>query len=718
MKQQFRPDIFFAKIILPLVFLFPVNFIYAQIADTTARGLSERITLQIESIAESLEDNVDFTDLVDSYYYYSENKINVNGPDIAELQNLYLISGIQFESLQKYLKEFGPMLSLFELSMVEGFDERTVSVLIPVLTVTEVSRSQTLKPKNVLKWGRHQLLLRTEGVLEEREGYKSITDSALWAKPNSRYLGSSEKVYARYSFNYRNRVRAGVTMEKDAGEVFFANKVNDSLQRLLGDKLRSGFDFYSAHAFIKDVGPLKALALGDYHLAFGQGLTMWTGLAFGKSTEPTSVIKYGQGIRPNTSVNESLFLRGGAATLGWKQFEFTGFYSTKYIDANIDLVDSVSSEVFTITSLQETGLHRTVNELLKKATISQTVFGGRVSFKSRRLELGYTIHQTQLGAALTPRIYPYNQFRFMGKEITNQGVDFRVVYPQMIFFGEIGRSDNGGMAGIAGVTAQPAGFVSITLAYRDYQRNYQNLFSNSFSEGTLTNNERGIYAGISAGLAPGWKLSAYADHFTFPWLRFATDGPSYGYDYYAQLDHRINRRADAYVRFRTKRKMTNDNNPWNTIDHLVNYTKNTLRFHLNYTVSPSFILKNRAELISYNEVNKDVSHGFIIYQDILFRPPSKPYELTFRYAVFDADTYDSRVYTYENDVLYAFSIPAFYQKGTRMYLLLRLKAHKSIDLWARIAQTWYSDRNEISSGLELIEGNTRTDFKLQLRFKF
>jgi DNA uptake protein ComE-like DNA-binding protein len=718
MKCQFGNGKNFAKFLMLFALLLSKDTIFAQVADTTGRGLSEKIILQIESIAENLEESVDFTDLVDAYYYFSENKISINGPDVAELRNLYLISDFQLESLQKYLLEFGPMLTVFELSMVEGFDEKTVSVLMPVITTDIVSRTQSLKPKNVLKWGRHQLLLRTEKVLEAREGYKSTTDSALWDKPNSRYLGGPEKLYARYSFNYRNRVRAGLTMEKDAGEVFFDDNVNDSLQRLLGNKLRSGFDFYSAHAFLKDVGPIRSMALGDYHLAFGQGLTMWTGLAFGKSTEPSGVIKYGQGVRPNTSVNESLFLRGGAATIGWKQFEFTAFYSMKDIDANIDQVDSVSNEVFTITSLQETGLHRTVSELLKKGSISQTVFGGRTAFKSKRVELGYTLHRTQLGASLVPRIYPYNQFRFMARELTNQGFDFRVVYPQMIFFGEIGRSDNGGMAGIAGVTAQPAGFVSITLAYRDYQRNYQNLFSNAFSEGTLSNNERGIYAGISAGLAPGWKLSAYADHFTFPWFRFSADGPSYGYDYYAQLDHRISRKADVYMRFRTKRKMTNDNNEWNTIDHLVNYTKNTLRFHVNYAVSSSFALKNRAELISYNEENKENSYGFIIYQDILFRPPDKPYELTFRYAVFDADTYDSRVYTYENDVLYAFSIPAFYQKGTRMYLLFRLKAHKSVDLWARIAQTWYSDRSTIGSGLELIEGNKKTDFKLQLRFKF
>lgn len=701
--------------VVPLLFLHRLN---AQQVDTTTVKLNDQLMLQLELIAENLEENIDFTDLVDTYYYYAENKLNINGPDAALLQEMYLISAFQLEKLQAYIKEYGKLLSSYEILYIEGFDEQTVAIISPLITFEGSQQVQKIKPKNVAKYGRHQLLMRVEDVLEQRQGYQPIEDSALWEKPNSRYLGSSQKLYARYAFNYRNRVRAGITMEKDAGEVFFANNVNDSIRSLLGKQLNTGFDFYSAHFFMKDVGPIRALALGDYHLAFGQGLTMWSGLAFGKSTDPAGVMKFGQGVRPNSSVNESLFLRGAAMTVGWKQFDFTAFYSSKAMDATSGIVDSVSSEVFTISSLQESGLHRTVNELLKKGNIDQEVMGGRFSFRNNFLEIGYTLHQTRLSASLMPRVYPYNQFRFMGNELFNQGVDYRLVFPRLILFGEISRSDNGGLAAIAGFTAQPAGFANITIAYRDYQKEYQNLFSNAFSEGTLSNNERGIYVGLSAAIAPNWKLTAYADHFDFPWLRFATDAPSFGYDYFAQLDHRINRKADLYFRFRTKRKMTNDDDPWNPIDFITPYTKNTYRFHINYAMGDNWILKNRIELIQYVEGQNDASSGYLVFQDVLYRPKEKFYELSMRYTLFQSDSYDSRIYTYENDVLYAFSIPAFSGKGSRAYLMLRLKAHRNIDFWARIAQTWYADRFTIGSGLETIEGKTRTDIKLQMRWKF
>ncbi|MDA3942362.1 MAG: hypothetical protein PF694_02345 [Bacteroidetes bacterium] len=705
---------------LGLLFTLFITGFYAnaQQADSLNMALRDRITEQIELIAESTEEQLDYSDLIENYFYLAENPLNVNTDNLEPLRDLYLINAFQYEQLKEYLINFGPMLSFYELLAVEGFDDRMVALIEPLLSFEIQATASKLKAGNILKYGRHQLLLRAEQVLEMREGYKAISDSALLENPNKRYLGSPQKVYARYAFNYRNQFRAGVTMEKDPGEVLFKQTVNDSLQRLLGNKLKSGFDFYSVHAYASDLGFVKAIALGDYHLAFGQGLTMWSGLSFGKSTEAAAVMRYGGGVKPNTSVNENFFLRGGAVTLAHKNVELTAFYSNKNIDANVDQIDSVSNQISTITSLQESGLHRTVNELMDKNAINQQLFGGRLSYHNRYLDLGVTAHQTKLEATLTPRTYPYNQFQIVSGDLTNYGFDFRVMLPGTIFFGEIAGSDNGGMAGIAGLTSQPAGFFTATIAYRYYEKEYQNFFSNAFAESSSASNETGIYFGINASLAAKWRLKAYADHFQFPWLRYRTDAPSFGHDYFAQLEHEISRSADFYFRFRTKNKMINSDDPWNRIDYLVPYKKDSYRFHINYQINSSFTLKNRAEYIVYKHLEKPQSNGFIIFQDVQYRPVSGRLQLTFRYAIFDADTYDSRVYAYENDVLYAFSIPAFYEKGTRIYLLAKWSVSSAIDIWARIGQTWYSNRNEIGTGLEMIEGNQRTDAKLQMRIKF
>lgn len=707
-----------------LVFICLMTYSAATMAqnasDSLSRLLGEYLARQLEELAENSDENADFTDLLDAYLYYSENKIDLNGPQVGELEALRLLNSFQVEKLIEYRKRFGPLLTVYELGLIEGFDETTLEVLLPVVTAGDGSRKQRLPGLfKILQRGRNQLLTRYEQVLEQREGYKPTSDSALGAKPNSRYLGSPEKYFIRYQFNYRNRVMAGVVMEKDPGEPFMVSRISDTLRSLLTNKPRNGFDFYSAHLFVRDIGIVKALAIGDYHLNFGQGLTLWSGLSFGKSTEPAALMRYGQGIRPSASLNEALFMRGIATTIAIKQFDISLFYSHRPVDASMfALSDSLAGEELLISSIQETGLHRTVSELSRKHATTLTAFGGRLNYRSRRLEIGYTAYASSTGLVFSPKEYPYNKFRINDGRNSVQGVDFRLIFPHLVGFGELSRSENGGIAGLAGFTAQPAGFLTMSMAYRNYSKTFQNDFSTAFAENTYTNNETGLYGGVVASLAPGWKLTAFADHFSFPWLRYLTDGPSFGRDYYLQLDRRFNRRADAYVRYRTKTRMKDFNDPWNYIDFQAPYTRQSLRFHLNTQPLPGIALRNRIELVQYREHTAPASIGYLIYQDVLYRPANMPFELTFRYMLFDAPDYDSRLYVYENDVLYAFSIPMFYDRGSRTYLMLRYRAGRDLDVWARIGQTWYADRSTIGSGLEAIEGNRRTDLKIQLRYKF
>ena len=47
----------------------------------------------------------------------------------------------------------------------------------------------------------------------------------------------------------------------------------------------------------------------------------------------------------------------------------------------------------------------------------------------------------------------------------------------------------------------------------------------------------------------------------------------------------------------------------------------------------------------------------------------------------------------------------------------QMAIYKKIDLWVRYSQWYYTDRN-IGRGLNAIEGNTRTELKVQLRWRF
>ena len=169
--------------------------------------------------------------------------------------------------------------------------------------------------------------------------------------------------------------------------------------------------FISGFFYLADLGPVKEIAVGDYHLEFGQGLTLWSGIAFNRGSSAVQVKRFAGGIRPNTSTNENRYLRGAALTLGWKQLAITSFYSSNKLDASLD---GIENEV-TIRSLRTTGLHRTVSEITGKDAVRVQLAGGRFSFNFMNFKIGLTGMYTQLSLALNPPPDLYRTFNFKGK---------------------------------------------------------------------------------------------------------------------------------------------------------------------------------------------------------------------------------------------------------------------------------------------------------------
>ena len=724
------------RLVFIILSFFAASIAKAQIAIDTLNTevLNQLLIEQIERLAEDSDEDIDFEELLEHYIFFSENPININSEDVMQLVELRLLSVFQYEELKRYRRYYGDFLFLEELEMVEGFDEQTLAIIRPVVYVGKDQSKDKLTLNKMARYGKHQIVGRYEQILEKQQGYEPYDDSLLLAKPNSRYLGSPQKYQFKYTYNYRNRIRAGFVLKKDAGELFFTDKVSDTIQALLGKNYRKGFDFFGFHLYAKDLGIVKAAVLGDYQLAFGQGLTMWSGLSFGKAGAGSSVMKQGRGIIPKGSASEYSFMRGTAVTLGGGPFRGTLFYSNRWIDANVSVFDTIDNELAEfVSSLQETGYHRTIGELQDRHAIRQQVIGGHLSYALNHFEVGYTAHHTWLSAPLQLSPSHYNQFYFQGQRLTNQGIDFKYVKGKYALFGEVAMSMNfdstalagvssgsttlSRFAGLVGLTVKPAGYLNFTLMYRDFGRAYQNLFSNAFGEGSRNQGQRGIYLGVEAAPAPYWHILAYADQFQFTWLTSQVYAPSRGHDYYLRISHSFNRRTHAYLQFRSKTKMKNSTDGFAFTHYPISYTKNAVRFNINYQMGSNFHFCNKAEYAHYRNDDGINEHGYFLCQDVAYKPESKPFSLTFRYAIFDAKDYNARIYTYESDILYSFSVPALYGKGMRVYLLGKVQLFNALTLYARIGRTIYSDRDQIGSGLTLIEGNHKTDLKVEAIWK-
>jgi hypothetical protein len=92
-------------------------------------------------------------------------------------------------------------------------------------------------------------------------------------------------------------------------------------------------------------------------------------------------------------------------------------------------------------------------------------------------------------------------------------------------------------------------------------------------------------------------------------------------------------------------------------------------------------------------------------------------------AVFETDDYDSRVYSYEPDLLYNYSLPAYYGRGIHYYINLhqdfsrlmgRGPKHFRLSGWLKWAQTFYPGSASIGSGLDEIPGNRKSEIKARV----
>jgi len=154
------------------------------------------------------------------------------------------------------------------------------------------------------------------------------------------------------------------------------------------------------------------------------------------------------------------------------------------------------------------------------------------------------------------------------------------------------------------------------------------------------------------------------------------------------------------------------------MDRIDEYAKHRIRLHFTYMVSPALSMKNRLEYIMNISSGEKSAGGLLIYQDIIFKPTERKYTITFRYAMFDTDSYFERIYAYENDVLYGFSIPAYYYRGYRIYILVRTTLVRNFDIWIKASHTAYANMDHVGTGLEEISGNKKTELKMQVRYRF
>jgi hypothetical protein len=685
------------------MFAFAMVLLFKTVFAQKLQSKSEIISTIIEKLIENTESTIDYTDLQAQFEYYYDNKLNLNKITDYELRQLLFLKQSEVISIINHKKLYGDFESIYELQAIANLSDENIFFLKHFVTVMEGNKQ--LKLSEIKEIGKTEIVFQHENNFEQRAGYNT---EALKAQNKQYYLGSPYRYVLRAKQKIGKNIDIGFNAEKDAGEQFF------------NGNQKSGFDFYSAQIQIKNVWRFSQIIIGDYQANFGQGLTFGSGLSARKSAYVLNVNRYFQSIRPYRSINEFEFMRGAAINYDYKSWQVVGFVSNKKINTNFQNADT--NQINTLdgfTGFNATGLHRTANEIADKENVTQTIFGVHIQKDLKLLQLGFTGIKTNYSSPFLPSNNLYQKYNFTGSELINGGIDYKLTLGNALLSGEVSVSNNGAIAYTHSLLMALDQKLDICLLYRNFDRNYQVTYNNPFAENSDGRNETGLYFGLSYKPKKAILFNQYIDFYQSKWLRFLVDAPSKGVDFLNELQYNPNKLLSMYLRYRVEVKERNEiNNPEALNDVLATQNKQQLRFQLKYKLSILLEAETRLEQSFFNTKNTPATSGFLIYQDLKYKLNGGKMTFSARLAIFDIDDFNSRIYAYEDNVPYTFSVPLYQNSGTRFYFMVKYQVNKKVKLFARYSKTQYQNINTIGSGLEQINGNSQSDLNLQLQLSF
>jgi hypothetical protein len=656
--------------------------------------------INLEVLADELfgfqDDDLNYEELYENIALLLANPININKATAEELRFLNLLSELQIQNLLAYRNQQGPLLSVYELQAIPGFDLTTIYKIIAFVKVEDTAIIRSLWQR-ILNEENNYLILRYGRTLQTKRGFTNLVSE------NARFKGSNDDLYVRFRTSKTGDFSIGFTLQQDAGEALVWNKTNRQY----------GVDFHSFHIQVMNKGNLKNLIIGDYQTQFAQGLVLGGNFGYGKGGETIGTVRRANlGFLPYTSLNEIGYKRGLAFT--WQltpTLTLSPFYSSAWRDASL-ATDTLESSF--ATSLQTTGLHRNQNELRSRKKLLEQNYGATINYRKRSVDAGLTFSTIHYNKPVVRQVQPYNQFSFSGNQNINAGAFLNYTLNNFTFFSEAAQTINHGLGLVLGMLGSLTNKLDVALHYRNFQRNFYSLYSNAFAESSIPQNESGIYWGWKYKWNRKFSAAGYADVFRFPWLRYRSYQPSEGHEWLFRFNYQPSRSVLIFLQAREEskvRNLTSESNLYLTDEG----KKRNYWFNVDYGIGQQIRLKTRAQFSTF-EFDNLTTNGMTLLQDVSYERGK--FSITGRYALFDTDNYDNRQYVYERDVWLAYSLPAYSGKGIRNYILLQYTLNKKITTWLRWAQTRYTDRDVIGTGADTITGKTRDDIKLQLRYRF
>ena len=658
------------------VLSWPMTAVYPQSPDDAGWESVLETLLSDEDLSSDAREELSFL-----YESMHDSPININTATREELMQLPFLTFEQIEDIHAYIYMHGPMLTLGELQLTGSLDFETRRLLRFFVYAGDLPPGkEKLNPADIFKYGHHEAVTRMDIPLYRRDGFRYHSAEELERYPNRAYLGNRLSHSLRYSFNWCNRIRFGLTADKDAGEPFMGRN-------------RAGYDFWSPYLCMKDLGPLKELVLGKFKAQMGLGLLLGGGFSTGKNMALSSLERTTPGIRPHASTQEYGYLSGIGVALGRNRITYSILAAFTPLDATIK-GDTL------IGSLKEDGYHRTELEWSKKHNTSLKTLAVNLRYSYRGLRYGGTL----LAEKLSLPYKGHDRFTGFSADCSLHRARYAMAAELSVL--------NGKVAFLASQTYRWTDNWTVNSVFRSYSPGYLSLHSNGMAEGSVQN-ETGILTGITH-TTRALKLSGYMDLFMHPDAKYGVSAPSNGMDLRLEADLRAGLRDNLYatVRFKSKQK---DCRYTGQLEYCM-----TGRYRLRWT----HICRSGAELNTqfyfsrYDFIAEPISDGWALTQSYSRSLMDGCLDVSLFWAAFRTDSYDSRVSVYESGLRYTYNFISLYGKGIRAAATIRYRFTDRIQLNLKAGGTYYLDWDEISSAQQRISSCHKEDISVQFIAKF
>ncbi len=628
---------------------------------------SERI---IERIAANLGGDAavhDLTYLAERLSDMTENRVAINSASREELSELFFLTPWQIETLARHIERTGPVVSLYEIALLPGFDRESAELMEPFIDLT------------------------TPGMPMPRRlftGHRVIVSSALRTTDGRADPG---RYPLRSSVRYRLRsgqLTASLVAAKDQGEM---------------PALKAGSpDFLSGGIHYSGGGVLRGITAGDFTARFGLGVTVNSGYKPFITLTGNSFTGQREGFSLYSSVNEDNYLRGIALSLRRGRSDLHLFHSLRNRDARIHHSEHAGTYAVILSTAPH---HTTLSSLTAMNRLTERSSGVAFSFSHNNFRTGMVLSHTSFDLPVrADRETPTELYRFSGRDNMSGGVNYRFASGRTVMAGEVSLSQNGGAATAHTVAVRCSDRFIVNFIYRNYGRGYYSHLSGGPSRGSHTINEEGLMARASFEMARGLFLYAGSDLWRSPWLKRNSTFPSQGLNSEARIRYEYSR--ELYSELSIRRGYSERNSSGETgLPARGANGHTTIRMTIGARPTETI----SAQINLFGKENLSGERGSMLAADLEYSARNRPITVWLRQALFTTEGFGAGLYLYERDMLYGFSIPVHYGRGSRSVAVTSFRLTDNSDIRLKYAALVRHTENIMLR---------QSDFKMQFRWLF